>query len=83
MGYRRSVERNHRLKRIYDSTKHKYTGGVYFDEEKNRYIRYCPRNTTGYTKFIRRKSNKRFRKQNEPLNHNQYRKVYDYWWTLI
>lgn len=85
MGYHGSKERNRRLKKTYDETKHYYGSGVYYDDKKKRYIRYYPSSKTGYTKYLRRISNKRVRRMDydDVLKYGQYRKMFDYWWTLI
>ena len=84
MSYRRSKERNKRLKRLYEQTKHSYGSGAWYDDRKDRYIRYYPTNRTGYTKYLRRLSNRRVRRMKEfALNGSQYKKIYDYWWSLL
>lgn len=40
MGYRRSQERNRRLKKLYNETKNSYGASAWYDEEKGRYIKY-------------------------------------------
>lgn len=41
MGYKQSKERNRRLKKLYESTKQSCGAGVYFDNDKKRYIKYA------------------------------------------
>lgn len=84
MSYRRSKERNRRLKKLYEETKHSYGSGAWYDEEKGRYIRYYPSSSTGYTKYLRRISNRKIRRMKEmSLKGCQYKKAFDYWWTLF
>ena len=40
MSYKRKSDEKKRLKRLWDETKNGYLAGAYFDEERNRYIRY-------------------------------------------
>ena len=82
-GYFRSKERDRRLKKLYDATKSGYGAGAWYNEEKKRYIRCSNSNTTGYTKWLRRLSNRRIRRMKDvTLNNGQYKKVFDYWWEL-
>ena len=83
MGHRRSVQERLRLKKLYKQTKYSCRGGAWYDDEKERYIRYFASNTPGYTKMLRRISNRKVRKSKEVLNHGLYKKAYDYWWVLF
>lgn len=83
MSYRRSKERNRRLKKLYDKTKNYYGCGVWYNDKKGRYIRYYPSNVTGYTKYLRRLSNRKVRKTKDIPNGNAYKRVFDYWWELF
>ena len=83
MGYRRSNERNRRLKKLYDETKNWYGAGAYYDEDKKRYIRYSPCRNSGYAKYLRKVANRKVRRSKDCLKHGSYRKVYDYWWELF
>lgn len=82
MGYRRAKERNRRLKKLYDETKNGYGAGAYYNEKKKRYIKCPSSNTPGYTKSLRKISNRRVRKSDIPLKGCSYKKLYDYWWEL-
>lgn len=82
MGYRRSRQERRRLKKLYEQTKYSGCGGAWYDDEKQRYIRYFSSNKPGYTKMLRRISNRKVRKSKELLNYGLYRKTYDYWWIL-
>ena len=80
MGYFGCKERNKRLKRIYNNTKHSYASGVWFDDDKNRFIRYYRGKRS---KYLKKLSNRKFRHmKNESLQNSQYKKVFDYWWEL-
>lgn len=53
---------------------------IYYDENKNRYVK-C--NLSERKKFIKKASSKKIRTDfSFPLKGNGYRKVYDYWWIL-
>ena len=82
MSYYGSKERNRRLKKCYNATKHQCIRGVYFDEEKCRYIRRYSMSKNGATKYFRKISNQKVRRNKENLSYGAYRKVFDYWWTL-
>ncbi len=82
MGYRRARERNRRLKKLYDETKNSYGAGVYYNDRKKRYIK-CPScSTPGYTKYLRKISNRRVRKSDIPLKGCSYKRLFDYQWEL-
>ena len=83
MSYRRKREDERRLKRLYDKTKHHYGAGVYFDKDKNRYIRYYASKRSGNTKYLKRQSNKRVRRSQSSMRHGQYKRLFDYWWELF
>lgn len=83
MGYRRATERNHRLKKLYNETKNTFGSGVYYDDKKQRYIKYSLRNSHGYTKYLRKVSNRRVRKSDISMNGSSYKRLYDYWWELF
>lgn len=82
MGYRRSQERNRRLEKLYEKTKHGYSAGAYYDRDKGRYVRYSCHN-----KFLRKLSRKRIRnaeKTDAPSRQKgRYKRLYDYWWNLL
>ena len=81
MSHKRSTEDKRRLKRLYDETKNSYGAGAYFNERKNRYIRYSCHNE--WFKTYSRKIVRRKLKNNEDLIHgNSYKKIFDYWWTI-
>ena len=79
MGYKCSQERNRRLKKLSTKTRG-YLAGVWFDEEKNRYIR----NYRGKrSPFLKRQSNKKIRRDKDNIyQKNKYRRVFDFWWEL-
>lgn len=77
MSHKRKREDKRRLKKTYDNN-----GFVYFDDTKNRYIRFYVRGSQT-KKYFKRYSNKRLR-QNKSAAHrgNKYRRVFDYWWEI-
>ena len=85
MSHRRSRERNRRLKRLYYKTKNSCRGGAYYDTGKKRYIKYYISNKSGNSKMLRKLTNKKIRNMDleTKLKGNQYRKTFDYWWTLF
>jgi hypothetical protein len=83
MGYKQAQLRKARLLKTYRKTKHSYGAGVWFNDDKGFYIRYSPSNTPGYTKALRRISNRKVRRARDNYNHGSYKKLYDYWWTLF
>ena len=82
MSYRRSQQENQRIKKLYAQTKHKYGRGVYYDKDKERYVRYYI-SKRGRGKWLRRQSNKKARKSTRLPNFCAYRRLFDYWWELF
>lgn len=83
MAYKQAQNRRKRLLKTYRQTKTNYSAGVFFDEDKGRYVRYSPSNTPGYTKFLKKVSNRKIRKSKDVVNHGAYKRQYDYWWALF
>lgn len=81
MSYFRSKEDKRRLAKLYYETKSQYGSGAYYDDDKRRYIRYYPAQV-GFTKFLKRYSNKRARKSSEIPQYSGHKKNTDYWWIL-
>ena len=55
MGWKASVRRNKKLKKLYKETKNKWCSSVYFDERKGRYIRvYQPRSLKTHVNIANR-----------------------------
>lgn len=82
MSYHRCQEDKRRLRKLYNKTKNDWGSGVWYDDKKKRYIRIYLSNVSGHSKYWRRVSNKKVRKTKILLRYNQYKKVFDYWWTL-
>lgn len=79
-GYFRSKERYKRLKHLYEETKHSYGSGVWYDNEKKRFIRAY---RGSRSKYLKQLGNRRVRRiKDEDLSNGQYKKVFDYWWEL-
>lgn len=91
---RKKVEKA-RLIKTYNETKHSYGAGVYYSEEKHRYIRYkvSRRTKKSYNHFLKRYSNRRIRRYNKYVamtNSEIYtkdksrdtHKYCEYWWLL-
>jgi hypothetical protein len=79
MSYRRSQERNKRLKKLYYSSD--WRGGVYFDNSKGRYIR-TYRSSGAPVKWVKAYCNRKVRRSNHAGNHGKYRRIADFWWIL-
>ena len=87
MAYKQAKNRKKRLQKTYDEVKYMrkhYTGsGVWIDEDRGFLYRYSPSSTPGYAKSLRRIGNKKVRHSKDVLNNGEYRRVYDYKWTLF
>ena len=81
MAWKQSCERKRRLEKTFAKTSRSYFG-VYYDEDKNRFVRLYRQN--GRSRYCRRLANRAVRRYRGELPRNgAYRKVYDYWWMLI
>ena len=87
MAYKQARNRRKRMQKTYDEIKNMkghYTGaGVWIDEDRGFFYRYSPSNTPGYAKLLRRIGNKKVRQSKDLLKYGDYRRVYDYKWTLF
>ena len=82
MSYQRKQEDKRRLKKLHDETKYNFATGAYFSERKDRLVRSYPSNTPGLTKWLRRISNKKVRRNEDNLNNSLYKRIFDYWWWI-
>ena len=83
MSYQRTNENKNRLRKLLQHTSHKCVGCAYYDADKGRIVRIMASNTPGYTKYLRRRSNKRVRGLDDIANGTSYKKVFDYKWELF
>lgn len=87
MAYWQAKARARKLNKTYEKTdkygKKRGRGGVWFDEDTGRFRKYTASNTPGLAKYLRRVSNKKVRKSNDPGNYAAYRRQFDYWWDLF
>lgn len=83
MSYQRSREDKRRLKKLYDETnfRRRYRGGVYFNHEKHRYIKWGVGD-----KWAKRQSVRAIRRKMKARPYHLQRgashRLYDYWWTV-
>ena len=83
LAYKQAQNRKKHLRKTYNQTKTKYCSGVWYDEERGYYYKYYASNTPGYTKRLRKISNKRVRRLQDPGHHSSYKRAYDYKWILF
>lgn len=87
MAYKQAKNRKKRLQKTYDEIrnmrKHCTGSGVWIDDDRGFFYRYSASNTPGYAKLLRRIGNKRVRHSKDIFNNGEYRRVYDYKWTLF
>lgn len=83
MSHKRKVEDIHRLKKVYEATKHGYGPGVWYDENKGTYIRLDFSNSW-LKKHCRRNTRRKLKKNISELGSERslYKRLYDYWWEL-
>lgn len=85
MSYQRKQEENRRLKKLLLETQNNYAAGAYFDEEKQRIIKYSA-GGKNCRKFLKKCSNKKVRhsfKEERIQEKGFYKKTFDYWWLLF
>ena len=79
---RKRIER-HKMKKLYEETKHKYGVGAYYSEQKKRIIKDSVNNAD-----VRKACNRRLRRKlnrwdlDEIPNGGSYRKHEEYWWAV-
>lgn len=80
MAYKQAKMRRSKLEKTYNKSGTRYyPGGVYYDEELDRYFKYdLPR----FAKYLRKVSNKKVRKAGNLGQRGNYRKLFDYKWEL-
>lgn len=87
MAYEQARNRRKKLLKTYkevEAMRKHYTGsGVWYDEDRGFFYKYSASNTPGYAKLLRRQSNKKIRQSKDTLSHGEYRRMYDYKWTLF
>lgn len=75
-----------KLKKIHLATKRYYGAGVYFSEKKDRLIKYscnCKKLRQSLNRKIRRRLNRVVGIDEAIFSNGHYRKMEDYWWTLL
>lgn len=86
MSFNRKKEDKIRLEKLYLKTKNRYGCGVYYDENKKRYIKYSYGSKL-FRKYLKRQSSKKVRikfdKYNKIQEKSLYKKTFDYWWNLM
>lgn len=87
MAYKQAQNRRKKLLKTYKEIegmrKHLTGSGVWYNEDRGFYYKYTASNTPGYAKLLRRQCNKKIRQSKDTLNHGDYRRMYDYKWTLF
>lgn len=85
MSYKRKLEDDRRLRRLYKETKNHYGPGAWYSERKQRIIK-VKIGTKNYKRFLKKTSSKKARLffQNSELYQNKgyFKKTFDYWWNL-
>lgn len=88
MSWKESVDRDEKLKKLFRETENRYGSGAYFDERKNRIIKYSSSDKSKYPSYLKKFSSKKLRRyyktdSEELLQRGKYRKVFDYYWHLF
>ena len=81
MKYGDKVREKRKLKKLYEETKRYVYAGAYYNEDKERYVKYSFNN-----RYTRKRANKKVRRlpiEDTVSDGNSYRKVFDYKWEII
>lgn len=81
MSYQRSRENKRRLRKLYEETKYSYGAGAYYCDKKHRYVKYSCHCKS--IKLVCRRTTRRRMVNQDSLSRGGYRKLYDYWWTIL
>lgn len=82
-SFQRKKTDKERLKKLASETDMKYRGGAYFNQDKQRYVRWSfSDNHSKHPKYVRRHCNKRIRKLPNVPSRNGYRKMSEYWYEI-
>ena len=81
MDYFSKKEENRRLKKLNKKTRY-WGSGAYYDERKKRYIKRSVSRRTSIPKYYRKQANKKVRKYDGAMSYSDYRRVFDYQWTI-
>ena len=82
MSYRRKQEENRRLNKLYNKTKNGYGAGAYYDDRKDRLIRYSCHDKNWKAR-CRRTTRRRLKKMEFHCSGCTYKKFYEYWWQIL
>ena len=84
MAYKQAKQRHKKLIKTYKETKNSCGSGVGYNKDRNFYYKFVSSNTPGYSKYLKRLSNKKIRQaKNSVGSFGAYRKLYDYKWQLF
>ena len=81
MSYKRTQIEKHKLKKLYDETWHNYGAGAYYDDRKNRFVKYSCHNRW-LRAHCRRVTRRRLKNIDYSFSGGNYKKIYDYWWEV-
>ena len=94
MSWRGKTEEKRRLQKLYkDSGAMHWSGPVYKDEDRGVLKKWYPYSTnhdnikkywkTHTSRLVRRRINGRREEDEERMNRNGHKKIFDLWWTLF
>ena len=82
MSYQRKGQDKRKLRKLYSETHTHYGAGAYYNERKQRHIRYSCHNKWART-HCRRITRKRLKNMDGSYPKGHYKKVCDYWWEIL
>lgn len=87
MSYQRKQEDKRRLAALYNETRNNFGAGAYYDQRKERLIRYSYTGG-GRGRYLKQQAARTARRENRSADHASsaraaYRRTFDYWWELF
>ena len=83
MSYARSKKEREKIEKLSHETFHNWYSGAYYNEDKQRFVKYGPKGQRAKTrKYFKKYSNKRVRRV-DSHNGGSYKKSWDFWWNLF
>ena len=87
MSWQRSRETKRRYKNLYKQTKNHYGRGVWYDEERDRFIRFqmSKKGRGNRIAYVKNKCNRKLRRSNTAFGRAKgaYKKHAEFWWEVF
>ena len=78
MGHKRSISEKKKMKKLHRQCADRYVpGGIYYDKEKKRYVRFWRGRRS---KWLKNQCNRKIRR-NKKAFYKQHKKETEFWWN--